>query len=98
MNDAAACVIERRPMEIILYHCILNFKHVREISKRYRISVCQIPAFAVHRTSLRTASTLLISLMFFFFFSKKANYAQMYTSGFDGTKVLTYGRRSAPHF
>jgi hypothetical protein len=69
LNDAAACVIEKRLMEIILYQCILNFKHVREIIKRYRISVCQIPAFAVHRTSLRTASTLLISLLFFF--SKK---------------------------
>lgn len=93
MNDAAACMIEKRLMERILYHSILDFKHVREIIKTYRISIFQIPDFAVHPTSLRTASTLFISLMFFL--KKKANYTQMYTSGFDGTKFLTYGRRSA---
>ena len=33
MNGVAACIIERRLMERILYHCILNFKHVCEIIK-----------------------------------------------------------------
>jgi len=57
-------------MKRILCHCILNFKYACGIIKPQRISVCPIPAFAVHRTSLRGASTLLISL-FCFFFAKK---------------------------
>jgi len=45
-----------------------------------------------------TADYLNIIDLFNFLFAKKTNYAQMYTSGFDGAKVVTHGRRSASHF
>jgi hypothetical protein len=96
VNDAAACVIERRLMERILYHCMFNFKRVCEIIKPQRISVYPIPAFCC--SPYVTMDCLNIINLFNFFFAKIANYAQKYTSGFDGVKIVTYGRRSAPHF